>query len=62
MPSRHRRHLEQLERVGRHAGHSADFARPVSAAAGALEQPRDSLRAADLQHTIYWCKVHSKIK
>ena len=40
--------LDQLERVRRQHGDARDLARPVAAAAGALQQARDALRAADL--------------
>ena len=42
--------LDQLQRVGRHQRDAAGPSRRMAAAAGALQQPRDAFRAADLQH------------
>ena len=52
----------QLERVRRHARDAARRARPVAAAARALQQPRDSLSAADLQHAVHRREVHAEVE
>ena len=45
--------FHQFQRVRRHADHVAGFAGPVPRAAGALQQARHALRAADLQHLVH---------
>ena len=46
----------------RHACHSAESPGPVSAAARALKQSRDSLRASDLQHAIDRREVDAEVE
>ena len=44
--------LDELERLRRHDGDLRHGARLMAAASGALQQARDALRAADLQHLV----------
>ena len=44
--------LDQFERLGRHADHVAGLSRPVPGAAGALQEARHALGAADLQDLV----------
>ena len=54
--------LHQLQRVRRHQRDAAGPARLVAAAAGALQQPRHALGAADLQHTLDRQEVHAQVQ
>jgi hypothetical protein len=53
-------HLDQLQGVGRHAGYAADDAGLVPAASGALQQPGDALRTANLKDAIDRRKVDTQ--
>ena len=54
--------LDQFQRLRRHDRHLRDRARLVAAAAGALQQPRDALGRADLQHLVDRREVHAQIE
>ena len=54
--------LDQLQRVGRHERDAARPPRRMAAAAGALQQPRDALRRADLQHALHRQEVHAQVQ
>ena len=54
--------LHQLQRVRRHQRHAAGAPRLVAAAAGALQQPRHALGAADLQHAFHRQEVHAQVQ
>ena len=54
--------LQQLQAVGRHQGHARDPSRRVAAASGALQDARDALGAADLQHARDRQEVHAQIQ
>jgi hypothetical protein len=54
--------LDQLQRIGRHQRDAAGPPRRVAAAAGALQQPRHALGAADLQHALDRQEVHAQVQ
>ena len=56
------RGLDEFERVRRHQRHARRAPRRVAAAAGALQQPRDALRAADLQHALDRQEVDAEVE
>ena len=57
-----RRDFDQFEDVRRGASHAADDSGLMSAAAGALEQARDSLRAADLHDLIDRREIDAEVE
>ena len=57
-----RGNLDQLQRVCRHAGDTTRTAGRVPAPPRALQQSRNSLRTADLQHPLYRREVHAEIQ
>ena len=54
--------LDELERLRRHDGDLRHGTGPMAAAARALQQARDALRAADLQHLVDRCVVDAEIE
>ena len=61
-PSDRRLAFQHLEAVGRHQDGAARLVHPVVGAADALQQPRDALRRADLDHLIDPAPVDAEIE